>query len=682
MPENRLAAESSPYLLQHKDNPVQWMPWGDEAFGRARDENKPILLSVGYAACHWCHVMAHESFENDEIAGLMNEHFINVKVDREERPDVDTIYQHALALLGEHGGWPLTMFLTAKGEPFWGGTYFPPNARYGRPGFGQVLETVRKIYGEAPDRVRSNVEAIQGGLDRLSHSNPGGDISMERVDQAAQAMLRQVDMHLGGLHGAPKFPHSPAFELLWRAYLRSGNAAYARAVVVTLERMSQGGIYDHLGGGYARYSTDPLWLAPHFEKMLYDNAQLIDLLTLVWRRTREPLFETRVRETVAWVLREMIAEGGGFASTIDADSEGAEGVFYVWSEASIEQILGDDATVFKKAYDVSAGGNWEETNILNRLRVPHLADDAEEARLPAMREILWRARETREHPGWDDKVLADWNGLMIASLANAGVIFGEPAWIDAARKAYRFVTETISDGPRLFHSYRLGAARHAGLLDDYANMARAALVLHEIDGDDSYLRNAADWIAVLDSHFWDEDAGGYFLTDNTVDHLIARTKSAADSAVPSGNGVVLEVLSRLFLITGDQSYQRRADQLVGALSGYLDTDGIGLATLLNSFELLVSGSQITLIGDRNAPETKAFLDVIRDSGLASRVITILPPGANLPTDHPAAGRGQVDNKTTVYVCVGQVCSLPLTEPQQLADALSQDPAKANGDTAA
>jgi len=676
MSENRLAAESSPYLLQHQDNPVHWMPWGDEAFKRARDERKPILLSVGYAACHWCHVMAHESFENDDIAALMNEHFVNIKVDREERPDVDTIYQHALALLGEHGGWPLTMFLTDKGEPFWGGTYFPATPRYGRPGFAQVLETVRKIYREAPDRVRTNVDAIQGGLDRLSHSHPGGTVTMERVDQAAQSMLRQIDMHLGGLHGAPKFPHAPAFELIWRAYLRSGNATYARAVVVTLERMSQGGIYDHLGGGYARYSTDPLWLAPHFEKMLYDNAQLIDLLTLVWRRTHESLFETRVRETVEWVLREMIAEGGGFASTIDADSEGEEGRFYVWSENDIEQALGEDATIFKKAYDVSAGGNWEGTNILNRLRVPQLSDESEEARLQGMRDTLWRLREKRVRPGWDDKVLADWNGLMIAALANAGTVFGEPSWIDAARKAYHFVIETMATDGRLAHSFRLGQARHAGLLDDYANMARAGLVLYEIDGDDAYLKQARDWVAVLDEHFWDSDAGGYFLTDDTVAHLIARAKSAADNAVPAGNGVILGVLARLFLITGEQGYQTRADQLVGALSGYLDTDGLGLATFLNSFELLAVSLQIVIVGDRNAPETKAFLDVVGNSGLAARVITIVAPGASLPTGHPAGGKGQINNQATVYVCSGQTCSLPMTEPEALASALPQPRAEA------
>ncbi len=665
MSKNLLSAESSPYLLQHQDNPVHWMPWGDEAFARAREEKKPILLSVGYAACHWCHVMAHESFENDEIAAVMNAHFVNIKVDREERPDVDTIYQQAIALLGEHGGWPLTMFLTDMGEPFWGGTYFPATPRYGRPGFGQVLEMVRKIYAESPDRVQSNVTALQQSLTQLSLSRPGETITMEHVDRTAQALLPRVDLHLGGMHGAPKFPNVPAFELIWRAYLRGGDAHFARAVLITLEKMSQGGIYDHLAGGYARYSTDPLWLAPHFEKMLYDNAQLIELLTQVWRRSHEPLFEARVRETVGWVLREMVAEGGGFAATIDADSEGEEGRFYVWTESEIEDALDDDATIFKKAYDVSAGGNWEGTNILNRLRVPKLDDPAEEARLAGMREILHQRRETRERPGWDDKVLADWNGMMIAALAKAADTFNESKWLEAARTAYQFVAETmISDG-RLTHSYRLGTCRHAGMLDDYAQMARAALVLYEIDGEDRYLVDARNLVSTLDAHFWDSDGDGYFLTDDSVAHLITRTKSVGDNAVPAGNGVALEVLARLFLITGDVSYRNRADHILSAFAGYLEHQGSALATFLNAFELLSVSLQIVIVGPREGQDTNALRAVIRDSGLIAHVVTVIAPGAALPTEHPASGKGQVDNRATAYVCTGQTCSLPVTDPDAL-----------------
>ena len=669
MSENLLSGESSPYLLQHKDNPVAWMPWGDDALARARAENKLILLSIGYAACHWCHVMAHESFENPEIAATMNDGFINIKVDREERPDLDTIYQHALALLGEHGGWPLTMFLTPDGEPFWGGTYFPPEPRYGRPGFSQVLASIGAIYADTPDRVRSNVDSIRDGLARLSRSNPGGAINMAKLDEAARRILGHVDLDLGGLSGAPKFPQASLFEFIWRAYLRSGYQALARAVTVTCERMCQGGIYDHLGGGFSRYSTDPLWLAPHFEKMLYDNALLIDLLTLVWRRTRMPLFADRVEETVDWVMREMVADGGGFASSLDADSEGVEGRFYVWTESEIEDVLGDDARLFKAAYDVSAGGNWEGHNILNRLRVPRLASEHEEAQLGGLRARLLARRGTRTRPGWDDKVLADWNGLMIVALMAAGTVFGRDDWIEAARRAYRFVVDHMQVGGRLSHSHRLGAARNAGVLDDYAAMARAALAFYERVGDSQYLDQARSWVAVLDSHFWDDEDGGYFLTADDTSHLIVRTKAAADSAAPSGNGMILEVLARLALYTRDQSYRDRADQLVGALSGYVDSNSSAVSTFMNSFELLDTAAEIVIIGDRNSLATQEFLSVCRDSGMAVQVISVLAPDDALPNDHPGFGKRQIDGRTTVYVCTGQTCSAPIDSPEALAQQL-------------
>ena len=670
MSENLLAGESSPYLLQHKDNPVAWMPWGDAALAQAQAENKPILLSVGYAACHWCHVMAHESFENTEIAALMNERFVNIKVDREERPDLDAIYQHALALLGQHGGWPLTMFLTPAGEPFWGGTYFPPAPRYGRPGFAQVLDSIGKVFSDTPDRVRSNVATIRDGLDRLSQSNPGAPITMAKLDEAARRLLDHVDLDLGGLRGAPKFPQPSLFEFLWRAHLRSNDPALASAVTVTCERMCQGGIYDHLGGGFARYSTDPMWLAPHFEKMLYDNAQLIDLLTLVWRRTRTPLFAERVHETVTWALREMVTDGGGFASTIDADSEGVEGRFYIWSESEIESVLGPDSTIFKQAYDVSAGGNWEGHNILNRMRVPRLADPGDEAKLGALRDRLMAHRATRTPPGWDDKVLADWNGLMIAALVSAGTAFSQPDWLDAARRAYRFVVDTMQTDGRLWHSYCLGKVRNAGVLDDYAAMARAALALYELDGDDHYLAQARAWVAVLDEHFWDGETGGYFLTAADTDHLIVRTKAIVDSAVPSGNGMILNVLARLALFTGDTTYRARADHLVGAMSGHLDTNSSAISTFLNSFELLDTSTEIVVIGDRNSLITQQFIQTASGSGLAALVITVIAPDATLPNDHPGAGKSQLDGRTTVYVCSGQTCSLPIDTPEALADHLA------------
>jgi uncharacterized protein YyaL (SSP411 family) len=670
MPENLLARESSPYLLQHKDNPVAWMPWGPEALARAKRENKPVLLSIGYASCHWCHVMAHESFENPDIARLMNEMFVNIKVDREERPDLDAIYQTALAMLGEHGGWPLTMFLNADGEPFWGGTYFPPEPRYGRPGFGDVLRTMHRVYTGEEARVQGNIEALRAGLARIGRPEPGGTLDIARIDALAERSLHGVDQTLGGLQGAPKFPQAPLFGLLWRAYLRTGRPDYARAVLVTLDRICQGGIYDHLGGGFARYSVDPLWLVPHFEKMLYDNALLVELLTLVWQHARTPLFEARVRETIGWVLREMVAEGGAFASSLDADSEGVEGRFYVWTEDEVDAALGADARIFKAAYDVSAGGNWEGANILNRLRVPRLEDDADEARLPELRARLLEIRAGRTRPGWDDKVLADWNGLMIAALAEAGFAFAERAWVDAARRAFDFISANMADGDRLTHSYRLGRAGEVAFLDDYANMARAALALYEVDGEARDLARARAWTAVCDAHYWDAEAGGYFFTADDAETLIARTKSPADAAVPAGNGTMLGVLARLYCLTGETAYRDRADRLVTAFAGQLDAAGLAMATVLISFELLSNACQIVIVGDREAAQVKAFLDVVRTSSVAARVLQVVAPGEQLPIGHPAHGKGQLDGRPTVYVCVGQTCSLPMTEPEALREALT------------
>jgi uncharacterized protein len=669
MSANLLAAETSPYLLQHKDNPVHWMSWGEEALARARAEDKPILLSVGYAACHWCHVMAHECFEDADIAALMNRLFVNVKVDREERPDIDAIYQTALALLGEHGGWPLTMFLTPDGEPFSGGTYFPPEPRYGRPGLPQVLSGIAEAYRADPTRISANVSSLRAGLARLESGRPGKQPAMADLDRIAAYALTQIDPSLGGLRGAPKFPQCALFEMIWRAALRNGDAPARNAILVTCERICQGGVYDHLGGGFARYSTDPLWLVPHFEKMLYDNAQLVSLLTLVWQSTATPLFATRVAETVDWVLREMRTDGGAFAASLDADSEGAEGKFYVWSEAEIEAALGDDAQIFKKAYDVSAGGNWDATNVLNRLRVPAL-DAAEEARLPGLRARLLAIRAARPRPGWDDKVLADWNGMMIAALAKAGFVFDRPDWIAAARQAYDFIRQALTVDGRLVHSYRLGRARHAAMLDDYANMARAALALAEAGAGDDTLDHARAWLADLDQHYWEDEAHGYCTTADDAPALIARTKSILDSALPAGNAVALEVIARLHLLDGDTALRQRADQLVEAFAGQLDSNLLAMPSYLNSVELLQGATQVILVGDRNSAEIQAFLTILTQHPGATTILSVVDPTHRFPTDHPAAGKGQLDGRPTAYVCHGQSCSLPITETAQLTTALA------------
>ncbi len=671
MKRNALAEETSPYLLQHKDNPVHWQAWGPAALAAARDSGKPILLSIGYAACHWCHVMAQESFENPEIAGLMNELFVNIKVDREERPDLDSIYQHALALLGEQGGWPLTMFLTPAGEPFWGGTYFPPTARWGRPGFSEVLRAISAVYQNERDKVATNVGALKEGLARLSSPARGDGIVVDTIDRAAERLVRDIDPFHGGIGEAPKFPQPGIIELLWRAWRRTRQEPFRHAVELTLDHISQGGIYDHVGGGYSRYSVDARWLVPHFEKMLYDNAQLIGLLTLVFQEDGKGLYSMRVAETVDWAAREMLTPEGAFASSLDADSEHEEGKFYVWTAEEIEALLGDRAAKFNAFYDVTPGGNWEGHTILNRLKHIQLADPATEAELGACRAILFHAREERVHPGLDDKVLADWNGLMITALANAATVFERPDWLDYAVDAFAFINTEMS-GPegRLFHSWRAGRKRHLAVLDDYANMSRAALALHEATGDAHYLARAEAWVAIADRHYWDAAGGGYFFTADDTEALIARTKTAQDSPNPSGNGVMVGVLARLFYLTGNDTYRGRAEAIVAAFAGEVQRNVFGLAALLNGTEFLQRGLQIVIRGRRGEADTDALLGAVSGVSLPNRVVQVLPPEAALPPGHPAAGKGQAEGRATAYVCQGPVCSLPLTDPGALAADLA------------
>ena len=680
MSRNRLSEETSPYLLQHADNPVHWYGWGPEALAAARDQDKPILLSVGYAACHWCHVMAHESFENDEIAAQMNDLYINVKVDREERPDIDTIYQHALQLLGQQGGWPLTMFLTPDGEPFWGGTYFPPDSRYGRPGFPQVLSAISDYWHEKREKAFETAEALNNGLKKVwtpEQAAAGTDgIPLAVNDQAAARLAQEFDMVNGGFGQAPKFPNPSIHELLWRSYLRTGNETLRDAVLVSLTKMSQGGIYDHLGGGYARYSTDSIWLAPHFEKMLYDNAQIVDLLVWAWQETHNPLFAQRVEETVDWCLREMIAPvdasaGRPFAATYDADSEGEEGRFYVWSTSEIADVLGDgaDTVLFKTIYNVSPEGNWEGKNILNRIAHPDRLDDTQEAVLSAAREKLLAVRNRRIWPGWDDKVLADWNGLMIAAMAGAGATFGEPAWIDAARLAFDFVANTMQKDGRLFHAWRSGKLNHAATLDDYAGMIRAALALHEVTGDGFCLDRAKEWADVLDAHYWDEDGSGYFFTADDAEALIVRTKSAEDNATPAGNAVMAQNLARLWFLTGETRYRDRAAKTVAAFSGALERNFFPFTSLMNAAELMQCAQQIVIVGKRGDADTDALLDAVFKADTPNRVLSVVAPDAALPENHPALGKGQTDGRATAYVCIGVTCSLPHTDPASLSAAL-------------
>ena len=673
LPQNALANETSPYLLQHADNPVAWRPWGPDALADAKKDNKPILLSVGYAACHWCHVMAHESFEDAATAALMNELFVNIKVDREERPDLDAIYQRALQHMGQQGGWPLTMFLTPDGEPFWGGTYFPPDSRYGRPGFPDVLQTIHGYWSDKQDAIAKNVASLREALAQMGASNAGGEIDLGVVERAAIRLAQEFDGVNGGIGTAPKFPNPTILELLWRTHRRCGNTELGQIVIFALDRMSQGGIYDHLGGGYARYSTDAEWLAPHFEKMLYDNAQIIDLLRWTWCATGNPLFETRMRETIGWVLREMIADGGGFAATLDADSEGVEGKFYVWDAAEIAAALGDDAALFSEAYDVTPTGNWEGHTILNRTTQPRDFTDAEEACLKACREKMMAIRDGRIRPGWDDKVLADWNGLTIAAMAAAGATFNEPGWVDAARTAFDFVVGKMQKGAqndrRLFHAWRAGRLNHTATLDDYAGMIRAALALYEITGAEDCLAAAKGWAAVADTHYWDNEAGGYYFTADDAEALIVRSKSVDDHATPAGNAVMAQNLARLFFLTGETAYRDRADALIAAFSGDMEKNFFPLATLMNAAEFLQGAEQVVIVGARGDADTQALLEAVFKTDSPNRVLSVIAPHEALPDGHPATGKGQIDGAATAYVCVGPTCSLPLTEAGALAEAI-------------
>ncbi|MCG8493771.1 MAG: thioredoxin domain-containing protein, partial [Sneathiellales bacterium] len=576
-----------------------------------------------------------------------------------------------LALLGEQGGWPLTMFLNSKGEPFWGGTYFPKENNYGRPGFTHVLTSVAGIFRTEPEKVAKNRDILKTAL-KKQNQTPEGDrpkLTLEVLDRIAERYAEEADPLYGGIGSAPKFPQTYVLENLWRSYIRTDKQTLSEIVVKALTAMSQGGIYDHLGGGYARYSTDAEWLAPHFEKMLYDNALILDLMLLVHGETKTDLFEDRIYQTVGWLLREMIAENGAFCATIDADSEGVEGKFYTWSANEIRDLLGSDAEQFSEFYDVSLDGNWENTNILNRLEYQGRLDEDLETNLKKQREILLKAREKRIRPETDTKVLTDWNGLMIATLAKAGHYFARTDWLERAENAFLAITSTVmTEDNRLFHSYRQGQAKHTGTLDDYANMSRAALLLHEITGKAFYLERAQEWFQILNTHFWDSE-GGYFYTADDAEALIVRTKNAHDNAVPAGNGTMLEVLARLHYLTGDREPFEKATDIVRCFSAELGRNFFPLATFLNNFETLIEGKQILIVGKREDQGTKNLLSVLRDFSLPAKVVNVMEDLSNLPADHPANGKSQKDGKSTAYICTGPTCSLPANNPVSLRTLL-------------
>ena len=683
---NRLAGATSPYLLQHQHNPVDWWQWGPEALAAAKRENKPILLSVGYAACHWCHVMAHESFEDEATAAVMNALFVNIKVDREERPDIDQIYMNALHLLGEQGGWPMTMFLTPAAEPVWGGTYFPKDSRFGRPAFKDVLREVARLFREEPGKIAQNRAAL---LARLAEkARPTGKVTfgIAELDGAARQLGNAFDAVNGGLRGAPKFPQPAILEMLWRAGMRATPAVILRSegearaskddgrdaasffeiVEHTLDRICEGGIYDHLGGGFSRYSVDERWLVPHFEKMLYDNAQLLELLALAFQRCGNPLFKERAQETVGWLKREMTTGEGAFAASLDADSEGEEGKFYVWSKNEIIELIGPEAgEFFARHYDVSDEGNFEGHNILNRLKEAP-ANEADEKRLKDLCAILLDARGGRVRPGLDDKVLADWNGLMIAALVNAAVALDEPSWIAMARRAFDFIAETMTDGGRLGHSWRAGKLLLPGLASDYAAMIRAALALHEASGERGFLDKALAWQRALDAHYKDAETGTYYLTADDAEGLLLRPHSTADDAIPNPNALAAQNLVRLALLAGDDAWRSQADRLIEGVLSAAGSNLFGHVALLNALDLRLRAAEIVATG----PEAERFAQAALKLPFLDRIVLRAKSAGDLPPTHPAQEKLKAAGASAAFVCVGERCSLPVIDPGGIGAAVA------------
>jgi uncharacterized protein YyaL (SSP411 family) len=669
MSHNRLSLETSPYLLQHKDNPVHWMGWSEQALQEAKDRDQPILLSVGYAACHWCHVMAHESFEDPVTAGLMNQNFINIKVDREERPDIDRIYMAALHSLGEQGGWPLTMFLTPDALPFWGGTYFPPETKYGRPSFRHVLTEISRIWQQERNKITQNAEAISAALQQPRYAASPSQLSSTEIHQAADAIINATDPHYGGLKGAPKFPQAPIFTFLWEVYLRTGNEKSRDAVLTTLTQISNGGIYDHLAGGIARYSTDHKWLAPHFEKMLYDNAQYVSLLTRAWLKTRSPLYASRIEHTIEFVLREMTSSNGCFTSSYDADSEGEEGKYYVWSQAEIQKLLTpDEFEVFKTAYDVTASGNWEGHSILNRTHDTTPATPEIEKILANARKKLWAARTKRIPPQHDDKILADWNGLFITALAEASLVFGNTAWASAATKAFAEITNLFWTDNRLLHSHRAGSTRHEGTADDYASLITAALALHALTGSLQYISTAQEIAAALEDNHWFSAGGGFYHASQKHTTLPIKSRTIEDDATPNANSVMIKNYSTLYHLTGNDSYKIKAEKITEAFASAARSNPFAAPGLLKNTLLLQDAIQLVLTNDANPAMNEMLMLALKHTGIDA-AIHVTGANSNLLENHPAYGKTTNTNKPTLFICRGTTCANPATNAAETLAAL-------------
>lgn len=683
---NRLANETSPYLLQHANNPVDWYAWGPEALERSKTEDKPILLSIGYSACHWCHVMERESFENEAIAALMNQNFINIKVDREERPDLDAVYMEAVQMLTGSGGWPMTVFLTPEGKPFYGGTYFPPVDRMNMPGFPRLLESISEAY----QTNRGEIERVTGQLTeqmgRASQLEKGvTPLSAEILHQAYSNLASNFDYQNGGFGAAPKFPQPMTPEFLLRYYHHGYNQRALEMVEMTLEKMAHGGIYDQIGGGFHRYSTDAYWLVPHFEKMLYDNALLAKLYLHAYQITQKGLYRRICEETLDYVLREMTDPQGGFYSAQDADSEGEEGKFFVWSPQEIREVLGEaDAAIISDFFDVTESGNFEGANILTRRPDDSLFAEKHGIASAELIDLIKRSkqkllavREQRIHPLRDDKVLSGWNGLMLRSFAEAGAALGRQDYLDAARKNASFLLENMRLEGRLLRTWREGQAKLLGYLEDYSCVADGLLALHEATLETRWLTEAITLVDQMIDLFWDKAVDGFYDTGKDHETLVIRPRDIFDNAQPAGGSVASDVLLKLAVITGNDDYAAKAAAPLRSLIQMMGRAPGGTGHWLAVLDFYVSlPKEIAIVGPKDDPATKALLTTVFQRYLPNKVVV----GAESPL--PASvkagegvisplleGRDLVNGKPTAYVCQNYACQLPVTEPDALAQQL-------------
>jgi len=670
---NRLANEQSPYLLQHADNPVDWYPWGKEAFKKAKELDRPIFLSIGYSTCHWCHVMEHESFEDDSVAKLLNDSFISIKVDREELPEIDHVYMSVCQAMTGGGGWPLTIVMTPAKEPFFAGTYFPKDERGGRSGLFQILPMIADAWNSKRQDIMTSVGKVKNYLDQLNSKPAGNNFSTELINRAYDQFRNGFDEEYGGFFRAPKFPSPHNLIFLMRYHHSFDNKIALDMATKTLKQMRLGGIYDHIGFGFHRYSTDRHWLVPHFEKMLYDQAMIAMAYTEAYHITGEDIFAQTAREIFTYVLRDMTASEGGFFSAEDADSEGEEGKFYIWTEQEIKEVLGEDyGKEFNDIFSITTPGNYrdESSGKETRLNIPHLKNYNTNGsnELETAREKLFNIREKRIHPLKDDKILTDWNGLMIAALAKAAIVLDEPVYLDAAEKAAEFVLHSISKGERLLKRYRNGVAALDAHLDDYAFMAWGLLELYEATFATKYLSQALDLMNIMVEDFWDDKNGGFFLGSDQSEKLIVRSKTAYDGAIPSGNSVAVMNMVKLTRITGNTNWAELAEKTIRAFSEDVNRAPTGYTLMLTGFMFDTQNSkEIVIVGDSRNRNTTKFLHTIRASYAPHKVLLFKDTSVSDNRLEQLANwtstQNSINGKPTAYVCKNFACNQPTSDLQ-------------------